>query len=129
MTRRIVIVGAGIVGSSLARALAGRDGCEVTVLDRSPAGRLYGSTGHAPGYVGVLGESPVLTDLARATVRIYRDLTDDDASGAAPPDGGAGFEETGCLEVATSPAAYGTLRGRAARAGAAGDAPRAARPG
>ncbi|WP_225796398.1 NAD(P)/FAD-dependent oxidoreductase [Streptomyces aculeolatus] len=111
MTRRIVIVGAGIVGSSLARELAGRDGCQVTVLDRSPAGRLYGSTGHAPGYVGVLGEAPVLTGLARATVRSYREITDEhDLTG------GAGFEETGCLEVATTPAAYETLARRAAAA-------------
>ncbi|MFF0724241.1 NAD(P)/FAD-dependent oxidoreductase [Streptomyces sp. NPDC004134] len=121
MTRRIAIVGAGIVGSSLARELAGRDGCQVTVLDRSPAGRLYGSTGHAPGYVGVLGEAPVLTELARATVRIYRGLTDDyDAAGDARAQGGAGFEETGCLEVATTSAAYETLRGRAAAAETAG---------
>ncbi|MFW6690815.1 NAD(P)/FAD-dependent oxidoreductase [Streptomyces sp. MAR4 CNX-425] len=123
MTRRIVIVGAGIVGSSLARELAGRDGCQVTVLDRSPAGRLHGSTGHAPGYIGVLGETPVLTELARATVRIYRSLGDD-APGRARPGGGAGFEETGCLEVATSPAAYGTLRRRAALAREAGLAAR-----
>ncbi|WP_407562695.1 NAD(P)/FAD-dependent oxidoreductase [Streptomyces sp. 184] len=129
MTRRIVIVGAGIVGSSLARELAGRDGCEVTVLDRSPAGRLYGSTGHAPGYVGVLGEAPVLTGLARATVRIYRGLTDDyDSPGGARPEGGAGFEETGCLEVATSPAAYETLRRRAAEAEDAGLAARLVGP-
>lgn len=128
MTRRIVIVGAGIVGSSLARELAGRDGCEVTVLDRSPAGRLYGSTGHAPGYVGVLGEAPVLTELTRATVRIYRRLTDDDATGPARPGGGAGFVQTGCLEVATSPAAYETLRRRAARADDAGLAARLVGP-
>lgn len=72
--RRIVVVGAGIVGTAVADRLGGRRGCAVTVVDRAARGRLPGSTGHAPGFVGVLAENPVLTELARTSVAVYRDL-------------------------------------------------------
>lgn len=74
MKRQIVIIGAGIVGSALARELSCHAELDLTVIDQSPAGRLRGSTGHAPGYVGLFNESPVLTSLALETARIYDSL-------------------------------------------------------
>ena len=47
----VVIVGAGIVGTSLADELTERGWTDVTVLDRGPLFATGGSTSHAPGLV------------------------------------------------------------------------------
>lgn len=52
VTRRIVIVGGGIVGAALAAYLSEADGIAVTVLEAGPRDRLLGSTRLAPGFVG-----------------------------------------------------------------------------
>ncbi|MET8178621.1 FAD-dependent oxidoreductase [Streptomyces sp. NPDC005336] len=36
-TRRVVIIGSGIVGAAVAARLGPREGCQVTVLDQAPA--------------------------------------------------------------------------------------------
>lgn len=115
MTRRILIVGAGIVGSALAAGLAEVGQVSVTVLEAGPADQLLGSTGHAPGFVGLLNEAPVLTDLAVASVRRYEQCS----RGAVP-----GFERVGGLEVALTEAGLDELHRRAALAGPAGLAAR-----
>lgn len=99
-----MIVGAGIVGSALAAYLAERDDLEVTVLERGPSDRLLGSTGHAPGFVGLLNEVPVATDLARASADAYERITHH---------GRAGFDRVGGLEVATTSEAMTALQLRA----------------
>ncbi|WJS92315.1 NAD(P)/FAD-dependent oxidoreductase [Microbacterium testaceum] len=109
----VVIVGAGIVGVSVACALAGR-GVAVTVLDRD-GGKQRGSTAFAPGFVGVYNDAPVLTELARASVDVYRELP--------------AFAPSGGLELATSSAGAETLAERVRSAQRAGlratlDAPR-----
>ncbi|TCO59559.1 glycine/D-amino acid oxidase-like deaminating enzyme [Actinocrispum wychmicini] len=91
--RRIVVIGAGIVGTAVAERLGGRRDCAVTVVDRAARGRLPGSTGHAPGFVGVLAENPVLTELARMSVAVYRDL-----ARRHPP----AFHQVGALELAST---------------------------
>lgn len=99
-----MIVGGGIVGVAVAAALTEGEDVAVTVLERGPRGRLPGSTGHAPGFVGVLGEVPVATALARASAAAYDQLE---------YEGLAGFDRVGGLEVATTDKAMADLQRRA----------------
>ena len=48
-TPRIVIIGAGIVGTNLADELVTRGWNNITVLDQGPLNMPGGSTSHAPG--------------------------------------------------------------------------------
>lgn len=107
----MVVIGGGVSGSAVAAELAATGHVEVTVLERGPAGQLAGSTGHAPGFVGVLGEVPVLTDLARLSAGMYEQLHHH---------GKVGFDRVGGLEVARSKAGWSRLMRRAAMAQAAG---------
>lgn len=91
MSRCIVIIGAGIVGTAVAEQLSLSGDCSVTVFDRAGAGRLPGSTGHAPGFVGMLADHPVMIELARDSVRSYRRLD---------RDGRSAFCGTGAVEIA-----------------------------
>ncbi|KAM0754916.1 FAD dependent oxidoreductase [Meredithblackwellia eburnea MCA 4105] len=97
---RLVVIGAGIVGSALAKHLVKLSGpsAEVVVLDRSLT-TLLGSTGHAPGFVGQLNEVPTLTELAKRTVKAYLDIPD-------------GFNQVGGLEVAETDAGTELLKAR-----------------
>ena len=107
----MIIIGAGVSGSAVAAELAATGQVEVTVLERGPAGDVVGSTGHAPGFVGVLGEVPVLTEPARLSAGIYENLR---------YDGEAGFDRVGGLEVAGSAAGWARLERRITMARAAG---------
>lgn len=107
--RSVVIVGNGVVGASLAWELARRPDISVTVLDRDPPGTTRGSTVYAPGFVGVFNESPVLTALARESVRVYEEAC------PAP-----GFVRAGGLEVAYTAAGWFALERRIAAARRAG---------
>ena len=109
--RRVVVIGAGVAGTAVAAELASTGQVAVSVLERGPADRLVGSTGHAPGFIGVLGEAPVLTELARLSTDIYEQLHHD---------GEVGFERVGGLEVACSQDGWARLQRRAAAAEAAG---------
>ncbi|KLT38995.1 FAD dependent oxidoreductase [Cutaneotrichosporon oleaginosum] len=99
----IAIIGAGIVGSSLASHLAPH--ARVLLLDRDLAVR--GSSGHNPGFVGQLNRLPPLTELARRSVRAYSTVP-------------GGFENSGCLEVALTKPELEMLRARGALARASG---------
>lgn len=103
---RVVVIGAGIVGTSVAMLRTAR-GDEVIVLDQGEP-ELVGSTGHAPGFIGEFGDDPVATGLAVATTVALAELSAD----------GADFDRVGCIEVATSPEGARALRARldAARA-------------
>ncbi len=105
VAREVIIVGAGIVGVSLAHALAAR-GVEVTILDRD-LGEPRGSTAYAPGFVGLYNDAPILTRLARDSAAIY------DAAGG-------GFRRSGGLELATSDAGAAEVERRVGAARAAG---------
>jgi glycine/D-amino acid oxidase-like deaminating enzyme len=48
---KVVVIGAGIVGTSLADELTARGFTDVTVLDRGPLFTTGGSSSHAPGLV------------------------------------------------------------------------------
>lgn len=105
MGREAVVVGGGIVGISLAHALATR-GVGVTVLDRDPQGP-RGSTAYAPGFVGLYNDVPILTGLARDSAAVY-----DAAEG--------GFRRSGGLELATSDVGVAEVERRVEAARAAG---------
>jgi sarcosine oxidase len=93
----IAIIGAGIVGSSLAARLAPHG--RVFLVDRDVRG-LPGSTGHAPGFVGQLNQLAPLTELAKRTVAAYLQIP-------------GGFDVVGGLEIATSAEELAALEPRA----------------
>lgn len=96
--RRIIIVGAGIVGISIAHALTRASDVEVTVLERDDR-EPRGSTTYAPGFVGLYNEVPILTALAQESAAIYDTV--------APE-----FTRTGGLELATSDSGAAKLHHR-----------------
>jgi glycine/D-amino acid oxidase-like deaminating enzyme len=108
--RKIVVIGGGIVGVAVAAELAERE-FSVVVVEQGSRDRLIGSTGHAPGYIGVFSESPVLTTLAQASGACYSDLSHD---------GHSGFDQVGGLEIARTDKAMNDLVRRAAKAKEAG---------
>jgi glycine cleavage system aminomethyltransferase T/glycine/D-amino acid oxidase-like deaminating enzyme len=71
---RVVIVGAGIVGCSVAEHLTRLGWREVVVLDQGPLFEAGGSTSHAPGLMFQTNPSKTMTDLARYSVGRYMEL-------------------------------------------------------
>ncbi|MBL1096833.1 GcvT family protein [Streptomyces coffeae] len=102
--RRVVIVGAGIVGCSLADELTARGWSEVTVLEQGPLLAPGGSTSHAPGLVFQTSPSKTLTDFAAYTVEKFS---------ALEVDGLSCFNPVGGLEIATSEERWADLHRKA----------------
>lgn len=96
---RIIIIGGGIVGASLAFHLSTRSTHHHIVLIDKDLQAQLGSTGHAPGFVGQLNESAVLTRLAQDTVSEYLSIP-------------GGFNTVGGLELTSTPSGLETLRRR-----------------
>jgi len=90
----VVIVGAGIVGASLADELTARGWSDVTVLDAGPLPAAGGSTSHAPGVVFQTNAAKVMSDFARCTVEKLSGLSWQGAPCYLP---------VGGLEIATTP--------------------------
>ena len=86
---KVVIIGAGIVGCSLADELTARGWTDVTVLEQGPLFVTGGSSSHAPGLVFQTNPSQTMARLARYTVEKLVSLDC--------------FESVGSLEVATTP--------------------------
>jgi glycine cleavage system aminomethyltransferase T/glycine/D-amino acid oxidase-like deaminating enzyme len=101
---RVVIVGAGIVGCSLAEELTARGWTAVTVLDQGPLFATGGSTSHAPGLVFQANSSKTMTEFARYTVEKFSGLT---------LDGQWCFRQVGGLEVATTAERWSDLHRKA----------------
>ncbi len=98
---RIVIIGAGIVGTSLADELT-QIGCtNVVVLEQGPLFATGGSTSHAPGGVFQTNYSQMMTHFAQQTVRRYAELD---------LDGQPCFFGVGSIEVAASHARWQDLK-------------------
>ncbi|MGH7347854.1 MAG: NAD(P)/FAD-dependent oxidoreductase, partial [Candidatus Rokuibacteriota bacterium] len=90
---RVVIIGGGVAGCSIAYHLAVAGCRDVLVLDR---GELTGgSTFHSAGLVGQLRSTIALTRINMASVELYRRLRDD--TGLDP-----GWREVGSLRLASS---------------------------
>ena len=87
---RVVIIGAGIVGSAIADELTERGWTDITVLDQGELFTTGGSTSHAPGLVFQTTPNRTMTEFAKYTVAKYSSL--------------AGcFQQLGGLEIATTP--------------------------
>jgi dimethylglycine oxidase len=70
----VVIVGAGIVGCSVAEHLSRLGWRDVVVLDQGPLFEAGGSTSHAPGLMFQTNPSKMMTDLAKYSVGCYVEL-------------------------------------------------------
>src|SRR5918994_5308666 len=100
---RVVIIGAGIVGTGLADELVLRGWTNVTVLEQGPLFAAGGSTSHAPGLVFQTNGSKTMTEFARYTVEKFSSLE---------LDGQWCFRQVGGLEVATTPERLAELHRR-----------------
>ncbi|MBW3601239.1 MAG: FAD-dependent oxidoreductase [Actinobacteria bacterium] len=98
---RAVVIGAGIVGCSVAEHLTRLGWRDVAVVDQGPLFRTGGSTSHAPGLVFQVNPSQTMTRLAGYTVRRLAELRHD---------GQPCFEAVGGVEVATTPQRWQWLR-------------------
>ncbi|MBF6332189.1 GcvT family protein [Nocardia transvalensis] len=101
---KVVVIGAGIVGASLAEEITARGWTDVTVLDRGPLFATGGSTSHAPGLVFRTNPSKTMTEFARYTTEKFLDLDH--------PEGWV-FNPVGGLEVATTPERWRDLHRKA----------------
>ncbi|MDQ6712848.1 MAG: FAD-dependent oxidoreductase [Candidatus Dormibacteraeota bacterium] len=90
---RVVIIGAGIVGSSAAYHLTRFGWKDIVVLDQGPLFQTGGSTSHAPGMVFQNNVARTTCHIAMRSVDCYRDLQ---------LDGEPLWLETGSLEVAAT---------------------------
>ena len=90
---RVVVVGGGVGGTSVAYHLAALGERDVLLVERAEL--TAGSTFHSAGLVGQLRADPTLTRMNRYSVELYRRLQ----AGEHPP----GWVESGSLKVASSP--------------------------
>ncbi|KAJ5778029.1 NAD dehydrogenase [Penicillium odoratum] len=100
-TQRVVIIGAGIVGTNIADELVLRGWTDITVVEQGPLHMPGGSTSHAPGLVFQTTPSKTMTNLARYTVEKLLSIE---------KDGQSCFNQVGGLEVATTPARLEDLK-------------------
>ncbi|CAM02427.1 GcvT family protein [Saccharopolyspora erythraea] len=97
----MVIIGAGIVGCSLADELTERGWTDVTVVEKGPLFATGGSSSHAPGLVFRTNGSKALTEFADYTVRKFRGMD---------LDGAPCFLPVGGLELATTSERWADLQ-------------------
>src|SRR5437764_14193133 len=73
-SRRIVVIGAGIVGNSVAYHLAQLGETNLTLIDKGPLPNPGGSTGHASNFIFTVDHSREMTALTLESLRQYREL-------------------------------------------------------
>src|ERR1700759_2138007 len=73
-SRRIVVIGAGIVGNSLAYHLTQLGERDITLIDKGPLPNPGGSTGHASNFIFPVDHSKEMTQLTLESMRQYKDL-------------------------------------------------------
>jgi 4-methylaminobutanoate oxidase (formaldehyde-forming) len=93
MAAKIVVIGGGVGGLSVAYHLAELGERDVVVLERDEL--TSGSTFHSAGLVGQLRADPTLTRMNMYSVELYRRLQDGDQP--------AGWTESGGIKLASSP--------------------------
>ena len=101
---KIVIIGAGIVGCSLADELTERGYCDVIVIEKGKLCTPGGSTSHAPGVVFQTNGSRTMAQFAQQTVEKLHSLQHI---------GETCFLKVGSLELATTPQRLADLHRRA----------------
>src|SRR5258705_2750198 len=102
---RIVIIGGGVIGCSIAYHLAKRGVRDVVLLERLQL--THGATWHAAGLVGQLRSSSNLTRLMRYSAELYGKLEAE--TGQA-----TGWHGVGSLRLSSSPARLQELKRSAA---------------
>ncbi|GJC97931.1 FAD dependent oxidoreductase [Colletotrichum higginsianum] len=88
-SQRVVIIGAGIVGTNIADELVARGWTNITVVEQGPLTMPGGSTSHAPGLVFQTTGSKTLSSFAKYTVQKLLSI--------------GCFNQVGGLEVAETP--------------------------
>ena len=111
-TARAVVIGCGIVGSSVAYHLTRLGWTDVVQIDKGPLPNPGGSTGHASNFIFPVDHSKEMTQLTLESQRQYVEMGVN--------------TECGGIEVARAEEASGVCRRRLASAAAWGIAP--ARP-
>ena len=104
---RIVIVGGGVIGCSVAYHLGQLGMSDVVLLERKQL--TSGTTWHAAGLVGQLRQSINMTQLARYTAELYRGLEAE--TGQA-----TGYRQCGSISLATTAGRMQELRRNASMA-------------
>jgi glycine cleavage system T protein len=104
---RVVIVGGGVIGCSIAYHLTQMGWSDIVLLERKQL--TSGTTWHAAGLVGQLRQSINMTQLARYTADLYRGLEAE--TGQA-----TGYRQCGSLSVATTPGRMEELKRNASMA-------------
>jgi glycine cleavage system aminomethyltransferase T/glycine/D-amino acid oxidase-like deaminating enzyme len=102
-SQRVVVIGAGIVGCSVADHLTRLGWHDVTVIDQGSLFTTGGSTSHAPGLVFQTNPSQTMTRFAMYSVRRYGELQHD---------GRSCFDPVGSIEVARTPERWKDLTRR-----------------
>jgi glycine cleavage system aminomethyltransferase T/glycine/D-amino acid oxidase-like deaminating enzyme len=93
-----VIIGAGIVGNSLACHLARLGWRDLVLVDKGPMPNPGGSTGHASNFIFPIEYSKMMMELTRDSTEQYQEL--------------GVFTQSGGIEVARTPARMAELRRR-----------------
>jgi glycine cleavage system aminomethyltransferase T/glycine/D-amino acid oxidase-like deaminating enzyme len=101
-----VIIGAGIVGNSLACHLARLGWRDLVLVDKGPMPNPGGSTGHASNFIFPIEYSKMMMELTRDSTEQYQAL--------------GVFTQSGGIEVARTPARMAELRRRCSAAKAWG---------
>src|SRR5580658_4637265 len=97
-----VIVGAGIVGNSLAHHLALLGWTDLVLVDKGPLPNPGGSTGHASNFIFPIEYSRMMFELTRDSTDQYKEL--------------GVFTESGGIEVARTPERLQELKRRITKA-------------
>ncbi|HKD90059.1 MAG TPA: FAD-dependent oxidoreductase [Streptosporangiaceae bacterium] len=97
-----VIIGAGIVGNSLAYHLARLGWTQLVLVDKGPMPNPGGSTGHASNFIFPIEYSKMMMELTRDSTEQYKEL--------------GVFTESGGIEVARTPSRMQELRRRCSQA-------------
>lgn len=97
---RVVVIGGGVTGCSVAYHLAEAGWTDLVLLDKGDL--TSGSTAHAAGLVTMYNPSPTMMALRRNSIELYRRL--------------GVFEAVGSLRIASSPATFMDLQRGVSRA-------------
>jgi glycine cleavage system aminomethyltransferase T/glycine/D-amino acid oxidase-like deaminating enzyme len=98
----VVVIGAGIVGNSVAYHLARLGWRDIVQVDKGPLPNPGGSTGHASNFIFLVDHSKEMTEITLDSVRQYKEL--------------GVFTESGGIEVARTPERMEELKRRLASA-------------